>query len=317
MARAAAVIRIVFLDRGTLAVPPRAPDFPHSWLEYEATAEAEAVGRLAGAAVAITNKVPLRAAALAELPELRLIAVAATGTDIVDLAAARARGIAVCNIRNYAENTVPEHVLALLFALRRNVLAYAADVRAGAWQKAAQFCFHRHAIHDIAGSTLGVVGFGVLGRAVARRAAALDMRVLACDAVAAEGLVPFETVLAESDAITLHAPLTPATRGMIGAAALARMRRHAVLINTARGGLIDEAALAAALRAGTIAGAGLDVLSVEPPAEGHPLLAGDIPNLIVTPHVAWASREAQETLAEQLIGNIEAWRAGAPRNLVT
>jgi glycerate dehydrogenase len=274
------------------------------------------VERLHRASICITNKIPLRAAALAQLSWLRLIAVAATGTDIVDLDAAKARGITVCNIRGYAETTVPEHVLGLLFALRRNLLAYASDVQNGAWQRSAQFCAHLHEIRDLAGSTLGVIGYGVLGQAVARRAEALGMRVLAYDVRRADGLVDFDTVLRESDAITLHLPLTPETHGMIGADELSRMQPHALLINTARGGLVDEPALAAALRAGTLAGAGVDVLSAEPPAEGNVLLAPDIPNLIVTPHVAWASQQAQAVLAEQLVGNLEAFCRGAPRNVV-
>jgi glycerate dehydrogenase len=258
----------------------------------------------------------LRADVLAQLPKLKLIAVAATGTDIVDKAVAKERGIAVVNIRNYAFNTVPEHVVALMFALRRNLLAYSRDVQNGVWNKARQFCFLDHDIHDIAGSTLGIVGFGAIGKSIGKRAEALGMKVLGYDVFPQEGLVDFETILRESDVITLHAPLTPETRNMIGAAQFKAMKNTAILINTARGGLVDEAALAAALKAGEIAGAGFDVLTQEPPVNGNPLLDPTIPNLIVTPHVAWASREAMQILSDQLIENIELFVGGTPRNLV-
>lgn len=307
---------IVFLDRETLGAELRRPGFPHAWAEHAATEPHQTVERLRGATIAVINKVPIGAAELAQLPDLKLIAIAATGTDVVDKAAARERGVAVVNIRDYAYNTVPEHVIALMFALRRNLLAYARDVQAGRWAEAGQFCFFDHPIHDIAGSTMGIVGFGAIGKAVARRAEGLGMRVIAHDAFPQPGLVDLETILRESDVITLHAPLTPETRGLIGAAELSRMKRGAILINTARGGLVDEAALAEALRAGTIAGAGFDVLTEEPPRRGNPLLDSSIPNLIVTPHVAWASLEAMQGLADQLTGNIEAFVAGTPRNVV-
>lgn len=307
---------IVFLDRGTLGVPLRPPRFPHQYREYAATAPEEIVPRLRGAEIAIINKVPMRAATLAQLPELRLIAVAATGTDVVDKAFCREHGIVVSNIRNYAVNTVPEHTLALIFALKRSLLAYAQDVRRGRWGEIDQFCYFDHPIRDVTGSTLGVVGFGALGRSVAQRAEALGMHVLATDVVDFPGKVSLDALLAASDIVSLHCPLTPETRNIIGAAQLARMRRHAILINTARGGLVDEAALVEALRKGLIAGAGIDVLTTEPPRQGNVLLDYAGPNLIVTPHVAWASVEAMTALAEQLVGNIEAWAAGSPRNVV-
>ena len=308
---------IVFLDRETLIATLRRPSFPHRYIEHDATAADEIVDRLQDATICITNKVPLRAATLEQLPALKLIAVAATGTDIIDKPAATARGVTVVNIRDYAFNTVPEHVIALMFALRRNLVAYASDVRNGMWGEARQFCFLPHPIHDIAGATLGIVGYGAIGKAIAGRARALGMRVLACDVAEQEGLVDLDTVLRESDVVTLHAPLTAKTRGMIGAPELQRMRRGAILINTARGGLVDEAALATALRTGAIAGAGFDVLTEEPPTRGNLLLDPSIPNLILTPHVAWASAEAMQILADQLIDNIEAFAAGTPRNVVT
>jgi glycerate dehydrogenase len=307
---------IVFLDRETLGVPLRVPAFAHDYREYAATAANQATDRLRGATVAIINKVPLRAATLAQLPDLRLIALAATGSDCVDKDYCRAHGITVCNIRGYADDSVPEHVLALIFALRRSLIAYDRDQRRGRWQTSSQFCFFDHPIRDIAGSTLGIVGYGALGRAVADRGRALGMRVIASGGRAAEGLVPLEELLRESDVVSLHCPLTDATRSLIDASRLALMKRDAILINTARGGLVDEAALADALVKGTIAGAGIDVLSEEPPHNGNILLDLDLPNLIVTPHIAWASRAAMERLAEQLIGNLEAFAAGTPRNVV-
>ncbi|MCJ7787491.1 MAG: D-2-hydroxyacid dehydrogenase, partial [Methyloceanibacter sp.] len=273
---------IVFLDRESVGANVRKPDFPHSYKEYEATwTPEEIIDRLKDATIAIINKVPMRAETLNQLPKLKLIAVAATGTDVVDKAYCKEAGIAVVNIRNYAFNTVPEHVVALMFALRRNLLAYVEDVRAGRWGKVNQFCFFDHPIRDIAGSTMGVVGFGAIGRAVAKRAECLGMKVLPYDIVDVPGRVDFDTILRESDIITLHMPLTPETKNMIGAAEFKKMKPTAILINTARGGLVDEAALAEALKNGTIAGAGFDVLTKEPPKEGNILLDPTIPNLIV------------------------------------
>ncbi len=307
---------VVFLDRETLGATVRAPGFAHRYDEHQVTEAAQVVERLRGAAVCITNKVRITGDALRQLPDLRLIAVAATGTDVIDKASARAAGVTVVNIRGYAFNTVPEHVVALMFALRRNLLPYANDVRHGVWGQSRQFCFLTHPIRDVAGSTMGIVGYGAIGRAIGQRAEALGMRVIAHDAVAGDGLVDLDTILRDSDVITLHAPLTEETRNMIGAAELARMKPNAILINTARGGLVDEQALADALRAGRIAGAGFDVLTEEPPRQGNVLLDPDIPNLIVTPHVAWASQEAMQILADQLIDNIEAFMSGTPQNIV-
>jgi glycerate dehydrogenase len=307
---------IVFLDRETLGVSLRTPGFDHDYREYAATAADQAAERLRGATIAIINKVPLRAATLAALPDLRLIALAATGSDCVDQDYCRAHGIAVCNIRGYADDSVPEHVLTLIFALRRSLIAYDRDQRRGRWQASAQFCYFDHPIRDIVGSTLGIVGYGTLGRAVADRGRALGMRVIASGGRAGEGLVPLEQLLRESDVVSLHCPLTDETRNLIDASRLSSMKREAILINTARGGLVDADALADALRNGIIAGAGIDVLTEEPPRSGNILLDLDLPNLIVTPHIAWASRSAMERLAEQLVGNLEAFAAGRPRNLV-
>jgi glycerate dehydrogenase len=312
--------KIVFLDRDSLIATVRPPAFAHTWEDYPATAPHEVVERLRGASIAVTNKVPLRAAEIAQLPELKLVAVAATGTDNVDLAACRERGIAVCNIRDYSVVSVPEHCFALMLAVRRNLLAYALDVAAGRWQESTRFCLLGHPIRDLAGSRLGIVGYGALGRRVAQigRAFGMEIAVSARSKVADDDVVqlPLPELLAASDVVTLHLPLTEQTRHMIGAAELASMKRSAILINTARGGLVDEAALAEALTNGVIAGAGFDVLSKEPPVPDNPLLKLNLPNFVLTPHVAWASGGAMQLLADMLVENIDAWAAGTPTNLV-
>jgi len=307
---------IVFLDRSTLEANLRTPKFPHCYQEYAVTGPSEIVDRLQNATIAIINKVPMREATLARLPNLKLIAVAATGTDVVDKAYCKTHGIIVSNIRNYAFNTVPEHVFALAFALRRNLMAYRDDVRAGRWQECDQFCFFDHPIRDMTGSTLGIVGYGAIGKSVGRIGEAFGQKVLAYDIFPQPGLTGFETLLRESDIITLHLPLTPETKNMIGARELRLMKKDSILINTGRGGLVDEEALADALTNKIIGGAGFDVLTVEPPKQGNILLDLRLPNFIVTPHVAWASLEAMQILADQLIDNIDAFAAGKPRNVV-
>lgn len=309
--------KIVFLDRETLDANVRKPNFPHEYMEYAQTAPDQIVERLKGATICITNKVPLREATLKQLPGLKLIAVAATGTDVIDKAYTSGNGIVVSNIRNYAFNTLPEHVFALLFALRRNLVNYYNSVRQGRWGEANQFCYFDYPIYDIAGSTLGIIGYGALGREIEKRAVALGMKVLINDVTDVPNKVDIPTILREADVITLNLPLTPETKNMIGAKELASMKKSACIINTARGGIVDEAALADALRKGVIGGAGFDVLTVEPPKSGNILLDPTIPNLIITPHVAWASKEAMQVLADQLVDNIDAFVAGSPRNVVT
>lgn len=312
--------KIVFLDSATIIADIRRPGVVHQWQEYQSTGADQIVTRLKDASIAITNKVALRRETLEQLPGLRMIAVAATGTDNVDIEYCRERGIVVSNIRNYSVHTVPEHVFMLMLALRRNLLAFHADVRNGAWQKSEQFCLFTHPVRDLYGSTLGIIGHGAIGKAVAQIAAAFGMRVLLAEhkgaAEVRAGYTGFDTVLSESDVITLHLPLNAQTRHLIGAAEFGRMRPGALLINTARGGLVDEAALLEALRSGRIGGAGFDVLGKEPPAQGHALLELDLPNFILTPHIAWSGREAMQALADQLIANIEAYAAGAAQNRV-
>ncbi|HEU4833625.1 MAG TPA: D-2-hydroxyacid dehydrogenase [Pyrinomonadaceae bacterium] len=311
---------IVFIERNTFNVPFRKPAFEHEWLEFGETAPDQVVERLAPATIAICNKQPLRADVLSQLRKLRLIAVAATGVDNIDLAYCRSHEIAVCNTRGYAVNSLPEHALMLMLTLRRNLIAYRNDVQAGRWHEAKQFCLLDHPIGDLRGATLGIVGFGRLGQSMAALGRAVGMEVLIAEhknaPVVRDGRVAFAEVLQRSDVLSLHCPLTEETRNLIGAGELAQMKPEAILINTARGGLIDDQALIEALKSGWLAGAGIDVLRNEPPRDGNPLLEVDLPNLIVTPHNAWASRQAMQTLADQLIDNLEAFVRGSPQNLV-
>ena len=312
--------KIVFLDRDSLLAKVRRPAFDHDWQEHAATKPDQVVERLRGATIAITNKVPLRADTLDQLPALRMVAVAATGTDNVDLAACRARGIVVANIRDYSGVSVPEHCFTLMLALRRNLRAYVTDVEAGRWERSDRFCLLDHPIGDLAGSRLGIIGYGALGRRVAQIGQAFGMTIAtnSRSKVDEPGVtqLALDELLATSDVISLHLPLSEATRHMIGARELGLMKKTAILINTARGGLVDEDALAEALMRRTIGGAGFDVLSKEPPSQDNPLLGLRLPNFILTPHVAWASEGAMQTLADMLVDNVEAWEAGRAINVV-
>jgi len=296
-------------------------DFPAEYVEHQMTAVGDIAARLSGADIAIINKIPMRAETLRQLPQLKMIAVAATGYDVVDVAYCQEHAIAVANIRNYAVHTVPEHAFAMILALRRNLLSYRQDVEAGVWNKSEQFCFFTHDIGDLYGATLGIIGEGAIGQGTAAIGRAFGMRVLFADhpppKMPGVEFTPLDEVLAQSDVISLHCPLTPATRNLIDIAAFRKMKRNALLINTARGGLVDEGALIQALNEGLIAGAGFDVLTVEPPTNGHPLLDVRRPNFILTPHVAWASDGAMQFLADQLVDNVNAWVAGKPQHLVT
>jgi glycerate dehydrogenase len=313
--------RVVFLDRASLKAKVRKPSFAHEYIEYDKTAVEDIVPRLIDASVAIVNKIPMRADTLRRLPRLKMIAVAATGYDVVDIPYCKEHGIAVANIRNYAVHTVPEHAFAMILALRRNLLAYRQDVENGVWNKSDQFCFFNHDIGDLYGATLSIIGEGAIGQSTAAIGRAFGMRVLFADhpppKMEGVAFTPHDAVLAQSDVISLHCPLLPSTRNLIDLGAFRKMKRSALLINTARGGLVDEAALIQALDEGLIAGAGFDVLTVEPPTNGHPLLDVRRPNFILTPHVAWASDGAMQFLADQLIDNIELWAAGKPQHLVS
>ena len=316
--------RIVFLDRATIgpSVELRRPGFEHEWTAHEATAADQVAARLAGATIAITNKVPIGEAALAELPELKMIAVAATGHDVIDVAACRRRGIIVANVQGYAVNSVPEHTFALILALRRSLIGYRQDVMAGEWQKAGQFCFFNHPIRNLQGETLGIIGEGTIGQAVARLGQAFGMRTLYAAHKGVSGLgplyTPFEEVLQTSDVITLHCPLMPSTRDLLAMPEFRQMNRRPLLINASRGGLVNEVDLVQALEEGLISGIGFDCLTSEPPRENHPFWPIlDRPNVIVTPHVAWASEQAMQDLWDQVIANIESFHRGAPTNVVS
>lgn len=312
-------MQIVFLDRDTLApsVQLARPAQPHTWIEYPATAPHQVVERLRGATIAIVNKVRLGAAELAELPSLRLIALAATGADNLDLDACRAHGITVCNVRGYAGPSVPEHALALMLALARNLKGWQRALAQGRWQESGRFCFFDHGIMDLAGRRLGIIGRGTIGRDLGRRAEALGLEVYYAESLSggdpAPDRLPLAQLLRDSDIISLHCPLTAQTRHLIGAAELAAMKPGALLINVGRGGLVDESALLDALRRGHLGGAGFDVASQEPPPVDHPLMqALALPNFLLTPHVAWASEGAMQRLADQVVENIDAFTAGSP-----
>jgi glycerate dehydrogenase len=313
--------RIVFIERNTIQARFRRPEFEHEWVEYPESFADQVIERIRDASIIISNKLSLGESQLAAALHVKLIAIAATGSDCVDLDYCRRRGITVCNVRGYAANSVPEHVLMLILALRRNLLAYRADVREGKWQESKQFCLLTHPLNDIKGSTLGIVGQGAIGKSMAQLAAAVGMNALLAEHKNANDIRPgrtnFKDVLKQSDVITLHCPLTEETRGMFGHEEFAMMKPKALLINTARGALIQDDALVDALQSGLIAGAAVDCLREEPPRKGSPLLDVNLPNFIVTPHVAWASDEAVQALADQVIDNIEAFVAGNPRNTLT
>jgi glycerate dehydrogenase len=311
---------IVFLDRASIIADILRPDFAHDWQEYPSTNAEQTVKRLQEATIAITNKVELQRHLLEQLPKLKMVAVAATGYNNVDIDFCREHGITVSNIRNYSVNTVPEHVFMLMLALRRNLPAFSVDLRNGEWQRAEQFCLFTHPVSDLHGSTLGIVGNGAIGKAVGKIALAFGMKVLIAEHKNAveirAGYTPFETVMQQSDVISLHLGLNNQTRHLIGAAEFSIMKAGVLLINTARGGLVDEEALRQALLSGRIGGAGFDVLEKEPPREGHPLLELNLPNFILTPHIAWSSRQAMQILADQLTANIEAFVKGTPQNRI-
>jgi glycerate dehydrogenase len=305
----------VFLDTGTVDrgdidwSPLHQPALV--WRLHRQTPPERIAERIRDARVVVTNKVRLDRAAIAAAPALELIQVAATGTDNVDLEAARKRGVAVRNVAGYATASVVQHVFALILALTNRLTEHVDAVARGRWTASDTFCLLDFPFHELAGRRLGVVGYGTLGRAVARAAACFGMEVLVAErrgAVPRPGRRAFEEVLEQAHVLSLHCPLTPETRHLIGAAELARMRRDALLVNTARGAVIDTAALAEALRRERIAGAGIDVLDTEPPPERHPLLRLRHPRLVVTPHVAWASRESRQRLVDGIGRSIAAFQ---------
>lgn len=285
------------------------------------TGEQDLPAQVAGAQIVLINKAQITREVIEGAPGLRLIALAATGTNNVDLVAARERGVAVCNIRDYCTTSVVQHVLGVILALTHRFQDYSRAVLAGEWGRRPQFTMLDYPIRELRGRTLGVVGYGTLGRGVASACeAALGMRVIVARRAGAEARdparLPLEEVLREADVLTLHCPLTPATRGLIGAAQLASMKHDAIIVNTARGALIDLDALAGALRARRIGGAAIDVLPLEPPVDGSPLFAPGLDNLIVTPHNAWAAREARQRALDEMALNVVDFLAGGRRHRV-
>jgi glycerate dehydrogenase len=281
---------------------------------FRTTAPDEVAARIEAAELVILNKVKLTRSHLENAPSVRLICIVATCTDVVDLRGAAELGVRVCNCQAYGTDSVVQHVFSLLLALHTSLLPYHAAVQAGRWQKASQFCFLDYPIVELRGRTLGIVGYGTLGRAIAGIAGAFGMRVIVARRPGnpPDDRPPLEEILPEVDVLTLHCPLTKQTRNLIDARALARMKPTAFLINCARGGIVDEAALLAALQEKSIAGAAADVLSVEPPRDSNPLLEAKLPNLIITPHIAWASRQARQRIIDQTVENIRAFEAGRP-----
>ena len=314
--------RAVFLDHqsldlGDLDLSPLHDQFDELQL-YASTRPEQVAERLQGATAVISNKMMIDAAAMEANPRLKLILIAATGTNNVDLATARLRGVTVCNCQGYGTPSVAQHTLALLLALATRLCDYRQAVADGCWAAANQFCLLDFPIIELEGKTLGLLGHGELGGAVARLAEAFGMRVLSGQIPGrpprAERL-PLDELLPQIDALTLHCPLNEQTRHMIGARELALLKPGALVVNTARGGLIDEQALADALRSGHLGGAATDVLSVEPPVNGNPLLQADVPRLIVPPHSAWGAVESRQRIVDQLSENAQAFHAGQPRRV--
>lgn len=310
-------MNIVFLDRQTLAstVELKPLDSAHQWKDYDHTTTNQIVERAIDAEIIISNKLPLDAATIAQLPKLKLIAIPATGYNHIDLAACKKQNIVVCNIPDYASTTVPEHVLALIFALQRQLMPYHRSVAAGRWQESGQFCYFDYPIFDLKGSTLAIIGAGALGHAVTDLAQAIGLNVIFAGRKGAtslkEGYVSFEQMLRESDIISLHCPLTEENKNLLSTAEFAQMQKKPLIINTARGELIDSEALVHALKTGQIRGAGIDVCHPEPPPLNHPFMRIlDRDDFILTPHVAWSSAEAMQFLADELIKNINAFIDG-------
>ena len=313
-------LHIVVLDRDTLVNRPFDFDFPHTLSSYGTTEAHETLERIRGADIVITNKVVISAQAFAENPQLKLVAVTATGVNNVDVEAAKQNGTAVCNIRAYGNESVAEHAFMMMITLMRNLPAYQRDVAAGLWENSPFFCHLGAPMRDLNGKTLAIFGRGNIGKTLATYAQAFKMNVVFAEHKNAQsvrdGSVSFDEAIRSADVVSLNCPLTPQTANMIGEAELQQMKPGAILINCGRGGLVDEAALVAALKYGQIGGAGFDVLTQEPPRDGNPLLKARLPNLIVTPHIAWASEEAANRLFDILLDNINRFVAGNPQNLV-
>ena len=304
-------MNIVFLDSTAILKNIPRPSFPHNWVEYEYTSAKQTIERAKDADIIITSKVILSREVLQQLPKLKLIALTATGTNNVDLDAAKELGVTVKNVTGYSSTTVPEHVMGLIFALKHSLAGWLRDQMEAKWSESKQFCYFDYPITDVRGSTLGVFGKGCLGTEVGRLANAVGMKVIYAEhkdaTVCREGYTPFEEVLRQADIVTLHCPLTETTKNLMNAETLSKMKKGAFLINTGRGPLIDELALVDALKTGHLGGAALDVMVKEPPEKDNPLIlaAKTMPNLIITPHIAWASDSAVTTLTKKVAQNIE------------
>ncbi|WP_250459476.1 D-2-hydroxyacid dehydrogenase [Microbulbifer litoralis] len=308
-------MRGVFLDTLTMKLEELDTSALQSaldhWDYYESTTPEETAARIADADVVLTNKVVLDRTLIEKAPKLKLICVCATGTNNIDLQAAQEKGIPVRNVAGYTGTSLSQHTIALLLALATRWHLYHRDVQQGHWSRSPVFCRLDYPVMELAGKKLGIIGYGDLGQKVARLGEALGMEILVAESFSGQskpGRVPLSQLLAESDAISLHCPLTPQTRQLVDRRFLNAMKPGALLINTARGGLVDEAALADALRSGQLGGTALDVLSAEPPPADHPLLADDLPNLVITPHNAWISRESRQRLLDGVVENIRSWR---------
>jgi glycerate dehydrogenase len=317
-------MRTVFLDyetvrNGDSGLDPSAIDEVVGAVRYcDFTEESQIAERIGAADIVLLNKVKLSGAELGAAPDLKLIVLSATGTDNIDLKAAKELGIAVCNVRGYCTASVAQHVWALILSLTQHLSGWHRLAVDGSWARG-EFNELAHPIRELAGRTLGIVGWGELGRAVAKAAEAFGMRVIVCNrpgTAPVDGRVPLEELLATADVVSLHCPLTPSSRGLIGTPELARMKPDALLINTARGALVDGTALALALKEGRLGGAGIDVLPAEPPADDEPLIDPGIPNLIVTPHVAWAAFEARQRCLDEMAANIRDFLEGGRRGRV-
>jgi glycerate dehydrogenase len=316
-------MRGVFLDLGTVSNGDLDTGSLRAALPglatHEQTDQEQVAARIAGCEVVLLNKCRVTREMMAANPQLELIALTATGVDNVDVAAAREFGVGVANLRDYCTPSVAQHVFAVLLALTHRLADYDQFTKRGDWGRSGQFSVFPFPIRELRGRILAIVGYGALGRGVARVAEAFGMRVVVANRPGGERVadrLDLAELLPLADVLSLHCPLTPATRGIIGERELALMKPDSIIINTARGALIDAAALAAALREGRLGGAGIDVLEQEPPVDGNPLLEAGIPNLIVTPHTAWAAREARQRCLDELAANVRAFLRGERRNRV-
>lgn len=318
-------MKAVFLDFGTMGAkeldPSPLADAVSDFEAFDSTPRELVAERVAGAEFVFVNKIAMTKEIICAAGNLRFIGLTATGVDNVDLYAAKRLGVAVCNIRAYCTQSVVEHVFAVLLNLTHSIRQYDRSVRSGAWQRADNFCMLEFPIHELSAKTIGIVGHGVLGSGVADIAKQFGMSVMLARRPGQQpspddGRHAIEDILRQCDVVSLHCPLTEQTRGLIGADQLKLMKPGAILINTARGGLVDTAALAEALREGTIAGAATDVLPQEPPVDGDPLLDYEGDNLILTPHIAWGTVEARQNAINEVAANVRAFLAGVERNRV-